>query len=314
MALDDDPFSGKAEAKFEGITKESPWVEPHMVTEARHRVVGWRNGGGITKGEQERILQEDQEALQEYRDAKKAIAQGRLKEVKEPLAGLPPTWQAFWSTVPGMDAQAAYRAYKREEAKREKAAQLEAAKKVQDEKTGAKPAAVAPGEEEDEETMLAEIAKMEVEVRAKKEALVATQRSVDEWDKKLVKARQLDKEEEVEAKRMKRTLDSASFAHGIVQGKIRSSDNYFTLLYEDTKNDHKRKMVTLQRSCALMNSQISHLKGEMRQLLKTAADKLPSHSAEEHSTPGTPSAMEDDVKSVKSLMSGKAESIPPSPR
>lgn len=288
-------------AKYEA--KESPWAEPHAQQDPRGRVVGWRNGGGITKGEQEKILQEDKEACQSYVDAKKAIAHGRMKEIQEPLAGLPPTWQAFWSTVPDLDAQAAYRAFRREQAKLEKAEQVKAVQKAEEMARMGRAAPVEAEVEGDDDAIQDEISKLETEVREKKQALVQCQRRVEEWDMKLAKARQLDREEEVEAKKMKRTLDSASFKHGVLQGKIRSSHNYFGFLQEDTKSTHYKKKVTLQRSCNLMSAHIGTLKAEMRSLLKVAADKLPSHTADEASHLGTNSALEDDARSNMSRKS-----------
>jgi len=132
-----------------------------------------------------------------------------------------------------------------------------------------------------------------------------------DWTKKLIRVRAEEKSEEEKFWTLNREHDRASYAHGVVQGKLRSSDVYFTFLTQDTDSTHETKVMTLKRAAAMMKGNIESMKAEVRQLFKVAAETLPpppsaeggssmqrSNSASgSHRDPGVVSATEDEAGS-----------------
>lgn len=285
---------------------ESPWAKPRRTDEPKTRIVGWQNGASITKGEQERILKTDKYIRQTYLDDRKSLAQSKYKDMDEPLVGLPAVWQAFWSTVPNMDAQAAFRHHKRDIDRQEK-------KKKEAEADEVLAKMLAQEDEQDEipDNIEEEVKRLEVECRKRKEVYQDRQRSQAEWERKLTRVRTLNRDEDEKARKFSRVMDKASYDHGVLQGKIRSSEIYFSYLYEDTKAIHGKKVNTLSRACNLMNKKINEMKGDLRQLLKVAAETLPAPPVEGSVTNplGSNKATSDDeglsdVDSIKPQMLG----------
>lgn len=277
----DDP---KNEEKVEEFANEekraSPWAEPHPLEDPGTRVVGWYNGKAITKGEQVQLLRTNKDLKRQYLDDRKAISGSKAKESAEPLAGLPPTWQAFWSTVPDLDAQAAWRAERKEQHKKDRQKRQEEAAVLV---AKSLPARV-DGESVEEE------GKRLLEVICEKQKLLAELDKQDESKRRrIIRSREFDQTEEEDGRKLSRTCDKHSYQHGIFKGKIRSSDTYFSFLLEDTKSMHKKKVITQNRAAALMGGEIDGMKGEVRQLLKVAAETLPPPPAEEGGSLTNPS-------------------------
>mmetsp|Transcript_8952 Transcript_8952/g.27828 ORF Transcript_8952/g.27828 Transcript_8952/m.27828 type:complete len:323 (-) Transcript_8952:565-1533(-) len=262
MAATSADEGGEDEERPGGRSAQPPWSERPR-DDPRQRVVGWRAGVALTAKDVQEILRREKTARHEYKGLRKAVAAGKTREQSDPLAGLPPTWQAFWSTVPHLDPQAAYRQFRKEQQRQAKAQEQ------------LQPSHPAPDEEE-EAAVKEETLKLDEEVRRKKQVLADKERLCGEWDKKLARVRILDRDEGELSRRVVRKLESASYAYGILEGKIRSSDIYFHFLYEDTKIAHGKKIGSLKRSSALMGKQIDSLKGEVRMLLRAAAEVQPS--------------------------------------
>ncbi|CAE8600700.1 unnamed protein product [Polarella glacialis] len=261
---DDDKPDEKPDEKPE----MSPWAQPDLEEDKPKRVVGWRMGQAFTEEEVREIMRKEKGARQEYRGLKKAVTKSRQKEQKDPMVGLPPTWQAFWSTVPHLDPQDAHKQFLKEEQKRARTAEKEAAAKSDLEGLAVEPEAAGPLGETTEE----EIRRLERRVADMREVLQDKERVSLEWDKKLARCKRLREEADERARRVKRKVEDASYHHGVTVGKMRSSDGYFRYLYEDTQSDQQKKVISLKRSCALMEKQMDLLKGHVRLLLKVAAE------------------------------------------
>lgn len=279
----------------------SPWAEPHPVEDPGGRVVGWYNGKAITKGEQVQLLRTNKDLKRQYLDDRKAISGSKAKESVEPLAGLPPTWQAFWSTVPGLDAQAAWKAERKDQQRKER-------QKRQEDAAASVAKSLPP--RPDGESYEQERKRLLDEVFAKKQILLELQHQADAKREKAKRSRTFDQHEEKGFWKVSRKCDKASYEHGIFQGKIRSSDTYFSFLMEETKSMHKRKVITQNRASALMGGQIDEMKGEVRQLLKVAAETLPPPPAEEGGSITNPSGSHKDVTTDEEASASEAEPEP----
>lgn len=222
----------------------------------KQRVVGWRDGIGLTMNDVKEIIRKEGQAHREYKSVKKAIAKVKSREVVDPLANLPPTWQAFWSTVPHLDPKAAFRQHQRDENKLDK---------VQ------KPVNQDDREREKSDEVL-DTAALEQEVHRNKEILEEKQRLCHEWDQKLMRVRYLDAEEEERAKKLQKRHENASYVAGVMEGKVRSSDLYFQLLFEDKRKAHAFKNSNMVRSVNLMESDMIALHNEVRICVKTAVE------------------------------------------
>ncbi|CAE8635106.1 unnamed protein product [Polarella glacialis] len=86
---DDDKPDEKPDEKPE----MSPWAQPDLEEDKPKRVVGWRMGQAFTEEEVREIMRKEKGARQEYRGLKKVVTKSRQKEQKDPMVGLPPTWQ-----------------------------------------------------------------------------------------------------------------------------------------------------------------------------------------------------------------------------
>lgn len=278
------------------VPDQSPWPMPHH-EDPRQRVVGWRAGISLTSKDVQEILRKERRARHEYKGLRKASAHSKARESSDPLAGLPPTWQAFWSTVPHLDPQSAYRQFRKEQQRQVKSHEQAQFTMASD------------GKDDEIDHVEDEARSLDEEVVRKKQVLAAKERLCIEWDKKLARVRVLDRDEGELSRRVVRKLESASYAYGILEGKIRSSDIYFHFLYEDSKIAHGKKVTSLQRSYALMGKQIDMLKGEVRMLLKSAADAPPS-SEHLQTSEKRRSAESSEGKQA----TGEAAAIPPLPQ
>mmetsp|Transcript_96598 Transcript_96598/g.288387 ORF Transcript_96598/g.288387 Transcript_96598/m.288387 type:complete len:317 (-) Transcript_96598:42-992(-) len=247
------------------------WVARHQEGQAQ-RVVGWQAGASLASTDVQEILTKSKRARHEYKGLRKVMSnQGKSREANDPLAGLPPTWQAFWSAVPHLDPQAAYRQFRKERQRQARAGEQAAGPAA-----GGSAAAGGGGKRAELEEVEEEARRLEEECAAQRRALAARERACAEWDKKLARVRILDRDEGELSRRVFRKLESASYEYGIMEGKIRSSDIYFHYLFEDGKTTHEKRVASLTRSHALMGKQIDDLKAEVRGLLKAAAEAQPS--------------------------------------
>lgn len=283
-------------------TVKSPWAEINDQDE-QHRVVGWRSGEALTASDVKQILKSEKLARHEFKGMQKAANKIRANSKSDPLAGLPPTWQAFYSTVPHLDPQSAYRHFRHEEQRKAKAkAEAEVKAKFNDGKNG-----LEQGEER--EVVEAELPKLTEEAKQKKQLLAEREKHCAEWDKKIARLRALEKDEEVHSRRVRQRLESASYNYGILEGKIRSSDIYFHFLHEDTQVSHSKKVLTLTRANNLMNVEIDKLKNDVRGLLKAAAEAMTSTHA---STPKEVDSGESNQKGLSSNEEGLPSASSPS--
>jgi len=246
--------------KLDDKEELSPWAVPNL-QDPSTRIVGWRNGVALKQSEVDTIIRKEKPARQELKRLRKQISKHRSKEQADPTKDLPPTWKAFWSTVPHLNPKAAYEEYLHREAK--------AAKAKRNAEKAAEAALDAEGHER--ETIDEEIIRLEQRVKQVKEALGEKDKLIQEWSSKLERVRKLDEDADDRSRRVRRKLEVASYNHGVVQGKLRSSDTYHTFLYQGEQQQAKNKVVTLSRSCALMDKQMDLLKGHVRLLLKDAA-------------------------------------------
>lgn len=266
------------EDRKEAKVGASPWDEVFADVEPARRVAGWRDGASLQASEVKDLLRQERWARKEYHNMRKFIKRKKQDEQADPLEGLPPTWQAFWVTVPHLNPQVAFKLHQKDQQRQKKAQELAAA----DEALG-----LGDEEVEDEAALLEEVSRLETEVREKKEALADKEREHANLERKLAKVRELDEQEEERSRGTKRKLEAASYTHGVLEGKIRSSDIYFEFLMADTKESHMKKAVTMQRSNALLEKKIHILKGEVRDLLKVAAEAIADHNTRTESFLGS---------------------------
>jgi len=233
------------------------------------RIVGWRSGEPLTNKDVQDILRNERRARHEYKAVRKAgnktvggkSSGGGANQQGDPLAGLPPTWQAFYSSMPHLDPQAAFKSFRKEQHRQSK------------EKPAAGATPLQTTTAEDEARMEEEIQKLEEEVKKKRLDFLKDENICNEWDNKLKRLRSLDAEELEVQRRVIRKMEKASYEYGIMEGKLRSSDIYHKFLYDDEKVRHNKQVTALNRSCALMGKQIDMLKADVRALLKAAAEE-----------------------------------------
>mmetsp|Transcript_18414 Transcript_18414/g.50536 ORF Transcript_18414/g.50536 Transcript_18414/m.50536 type:complete len:349 (-) Transcript_18414:189-1235(-) len=272
----------------------TPWLE-ELKDEEDHakRIVGWRGGQSLLPQEVKDIMRKDRDSKREYRSLRKhARCVKAAAQYKDPLRGLPPTWKSFWSSVPHLDAQTAYKQYQKEKDKLEKAKKAEAA--------GGKTDTTELRSDGSDSELEMQNARLKQELREKQQLLSKTEDECKEWDKKLCKIRTLDRDQETRSAKLAKTFEKESYDNGMAQGKRRSSDLYFTYLQQDSEGSHKKQTMNLARSCALLKSQMQEIKDELRLLLhevKTSASE----------SPGTPKALSTSGQSAEETM-GQGES------
>lgn len=239
----------------------SPWIEPRAL-ESGTRTRGWDGSRPLIAMEMKDFLKEKPELRKEYKKLYKEEKRPEdASSAAHPLTGLPPTWQAIYSTVPHLDPRPAYKHWRKEHSKKQVEAEAEAAGKA--------PKKRGPEEQQQLEEGVREL---EQQVRSKKALLAEKEKICVEWERKLNKVRKVERDDEVRSKAIIRRLEKASYAHGVLQGQMKSSDAYFTFIEIDTKTDHTKKMQTLSRSVALLGTQIDSLKTEVRVLLRADAE------------------------------------------
>eukprot|EP00931_Biecheleriopsis_adriatica_P094983 TRINITY_DN68604_c0_g1_i1.p1 TRINITY_DN68604_c0_g1~~TRINITY_DN68604_c0_g1_i1.p1 ORF type:complete len:316 (-),score=71.63 TRINITY_DN68604_c0_g1_i1:43-942(-) len=253
---DDDDEDEKLDDKLD----LSPWADDDDEDKAG-RTIGWRSGTSLNQKDVDEILRKERGARMEYKSLRKAIRKVRQKDEADPMMGLPPAWQAFCSTVPEMDAQAAFKASEKE---RQRLAQAD--KKAEREKRKL------DWESKPGETLHEEVGRLQQRIQQLREAVHQKEKVSQEWDKKLARITQLNADSEASGRRVQRKLDAARYNYGTTMGKTKSSDTYFSFLYNDTEDYAKKKVLTLNRSCALMDKSMDLQKGYVRQLLKDAAE------------------------------------------
>mmetsp|Transcript_125031 Transcript_125031/g.339629 ORF Transcript_125031/g.339629 Transcript_125031/m.339629 type:complete len:327 (+) Transcript_125031:151-1131(+) len=252
---------GQGGQLWEKSPMESPWIEPHA-QESGTRTRGWEGSRPLNAAELKAYLQEKPDKRREYRKLhKEGRKAARAPPEAHPMQGLPATWQAVYSTVPGLDPRPAYKQWRREHSKKQAEAAAEAAGTAS-KKRGP----------EEQRQLEEDVRELEQQVRSKKAVLAEKEKACVEWERKLNKVRKVEREDEARSKAIIRRLEKASYAHGVLQGQMKSSDGYFTFLEIDTKEDHAKKMQTLSRSVALLGTQIDALKTEVRVLLKADAE------------------------------------------
>merc|ERR1719510_2319526 len=127
------------------------------------RIVGWSSGQPLTGKDVHDILRSERRARHEYKAVRKAgnkTVGGKnsgsgANQQGDPLAGLPPTWQAFYSSMPHLDPQAAFKSFRKEQHRQTKEKQA----------AGAMPSETMTAE--DEARMDEEIEKLEEDVKRK---------------------------------------------------------------------------------------------------------------------------------------------------
>eukprot|EP00927_Polykrikos_kofoidii_P055758 TRINITY_DN49977_c0_g1_i1.p1 TRINITY_DN49977_c0_g1~~TRINITY_DN49977_c0_g1_i1.p1 ORF type:complete len:395 (-),score=93.11 TRINITY_DN49977_c0_g1_i1:69-1142(-) len=317
----------------------TPWAEETRGGgDPSRRIVGWRAGQSMTVGDVREIVRTDREARKEYRAIKRAAAKKPHAPPVDPLSGMPAQWQAFWQAVPHLDPRSAVKQHWREKEKAAKAEKREKrklqglqdggrrAKHAKEDALGVSsgfaassaPSSAPPsdmpgghaqgdgerssmdgGEAVTEVDIDEEITKLDAEVRKKREQLLQRQAESREWERKLVRARTLDRDEETRSKKLAKRVSYASYARGQAQGKLRSSDHYFEFLVQDADNMHKPTKANMKRSCALLHTSMVEIKEEIRALMHEI--KAAASSDGDPEAPSTP-------RSSKALsLSGRSE-------
>jgi len=259
----------------------SPWND----RKPRDQVTGWKGGNGITSAEVRDHLQKNREARHQYRGAKKAMTRAQTKEAVDPLEGLPPTWQAFYSTVPHIDPKPAYKDFVMS---RTKAAKRQ--REGDDGRKGRKEV------EEDEDALEAELKKAVEERKVRKKAWEEAARSVTQWEQKVDEMVTLDRQEEKKLVEVSKRVGKVSYELGILQGQFRSSNTYFKFLLDDLNKNHQRKVFTLTRSCSLMRKEMVDMTTDVLKLIAEAEERAPT-------TPRSQTQSETESKDLENLTS-----------
>jgi len=172
------------------------------------------------------------------------------------------TRQAWYSTMPHLDSSQAYKQNLRTEGRETKIRKLEEAQNDEANK--------------DLEAMDAEALNRELE-KAQKD--FAEQDAIcKEFERKIEKAEEADSKTAQQEASVNRKLTTASYKHGVIEGKIRSSEAYFNFIREDTQTAFDQKKATLTRCVNLMAGDIATMKAEVRILLQQARAAANSNS------------------------------------
>eukprot|EP00928_Gymnodinium_smaydae_P009823 TRINITY_DN13679_c0_g2_i1.p1 TRINITY_DN13679_c0_g2~~TRINITY_DN13679_c0_g2_i1.p1 ORF type:complete len:269 (+),score=89.32 TRINITY_DN13679_c0_g2_i1:59-865(+) len=234
-------------------------------------VVGWSNGQALKKKDVQALVNKDKDAKRQYQEMKKKTQRHRKEtEMKDPLAGLPATWKAFYNTVPNQShsAQRAHEQYvKEKEQERQKRAR---------EAEGATAEGMAKKKARTEEELVAEVETMDKQIKERRAKRLELKEAKAEWLEKVTRMRADDRSEEEEWQKTKLLLDKESYERGMLMGKRRSSDLYFQYLFDDVELTHKKQVMALQRSCSLVLKEISDLKGEIREIVREIENENPS--------------------------------------
>jgi|Transcript_72673 hypothetical protein len=246
--------------------KDLPWMQ----ASERTGNIGWDNGEGLSQANVNERLRQDKALAREIKllkkgesadaggdDAKREAARNKAAARKKLDDEMPANWQAWYGTIPGLDGKQTYRQATREEGRAAKMRKLEVpgAASFDAELSGMSL-----------DGLRAELDKVQREAAAQESRLRDTEASIARYE-------ELDRIEEDSAKLVRRRLAEASYQHGIMEGKIRSSDLYFGFIYEDTQNSYRKKVMTMQRSSSLMLGEIATMKKDVRTLLQQAREQ-----------------------------------------
>lgn len=223
------------------------------------RIVGWRDGKGLTRSEVKAILKDHSEkgARQEYKKVQKTLQKIREKPRRDPARDLPANWQAFYATMPHLNAVMSYKEAMREE----KAAQAKAKKRL------------STGEANTEEKKEA----LKKELLQKKKQLDAT----CEGHKKTIRKFKMQLKEEVRKGKYgeeehRRILDRQSWWYkewGIWTARLNSSKKYFDQKRFEAKQADTSVAETLQRAATSLDDELFALKMEVMGLLEDEQEK-----------------------------------------
>lgn len=235
----------------------SPFVVPKE--DKPDRVLGWKDGQGLTRQKLEEVLKTDPLAKQEYTSVmKRAEKYRKAREVHiDPLVGLPPASQAFFRTVPHQDPKTAAKQMDAEERRRAKRKAASAALVEE-----------AAEEAEDPAALERELEELREKIEKRKQALEEKQKEAVEWARRAAEIQSQDEKDQVGTRDLKRKLEDRSYKHGVLLGQIRSSDVTHRSKLEDLRQEQRQKVAALTRSCALMQKQIEARKLEVNLLLK----------------------------------------------
>jgi hypothetical protein len=170
---------------------------------------------------------------------------------------MPATWHAWYETMPHLNAKHAYKRQCRTQEREDKM------KKVEEFQKG----------DVNKDLLDMDMEALEAEMqRVQKDSL--EQKAICEgFEEKISKVEEADRREEQEGKVVSKKLLNAGYKHGIMEGKIRSSETYFKFVHEETASTYKQKRATMMRSVNLMQGEIANLKTEVRDLLRQAREQ-----------------------------------------
>lgn len=235
-----------------------------MSTAGQGRIIGWKNGKGLTAADVHRECTQNRSDKDYVHKVRKALKRGHEAKTKDPLKDLPPQWKAFWSTVPHMDPKNLYKEYMVQQSKKaENQAALDVFYLEE------------PGDTD--ETVKAEITKLQNQREEKKKALQNKAKVVKHWEKKIERLT-AKKNEKKEFVQFKANLQYWYREHSIWDARRKSLDSFYgqlTTLYKtrDT-SDHQvlvRTQAQLDSDIHEIREEVAGLAEELQKLQETAA-------------------------------------------
>ncbi|CAJ1431009.1 unnamed protein product, partial [Effrenium voratum] len=174
-------------------------------------------------------------------------------EAEDGFQKLPADWQAIYWAAPEFNAKADFEEFAERQKRLKRRKEKDSSETTRWEGR--------PGE-----SLEQQIARLQSEVTQLHKEAKEKQKVQEEWAKKVAEARALRKEGEDLSRRVLQEFETASYDHAVARGQLRSSDMYFQFLTQDTQDNGKLQVSTLERSCALMDKTMDLLKGHIRTL------------------------------------------------
>ncbi|CAJ1335256.1 unnamed protein product [Effrenium voratum] len=237
------------EEKYEDKEELSPWADSD--DEDSNRIMGWRGGEALSRRDILEIVSREPAARLEYEQLRET--RKRPIEAEDGFQKLPADWQAIYWAAPEFNAKADFEEFAERQKRLKRRKEKDSSETTRWEGR--------PGE-----SLEQQIARLQSEVTQLHKEAKEKQKVQEEWAKKVAEARALRKEGEDLSRRVLQEFETASYDHAVARGQLRSSDMYFQFLTQDTQDNGKLQVSTLERSCALMDKTMDLLKGHIRTL------------------------------------------------
>merc|ERR1719498_645853 len=102
-------------------------------------------------------------------------------------------------------------------------------------------------DDKDKDLLAMDAEALKLELEKAREEFAKHDNICKEYERKINKAEEMDKKEAEYAKIVSSNVTRASYKHGVIEGKIRSSETYFNFTFQETDSSYAVKKQTLLR-------------------------------------------------------------------